>query len=352
VSHLKQRKEKSCLNCNATVNGRYCSICGQENLEPQESVWHLITHTFNDITHFDGKFFYSLRYLIKKPGFLSSEYMAGRRMSYLNPIRFYVFTSFIFFFILFTFFIKKGEDSIINSSERSTKDSLKLVNKYKNAGIDSLLVDSLIKKSGIDSLQFLLKNEINKNNKSTLFSPFDEYRDRKQFDSLDKLKQIDRGFFTRIAINKQFFLQEKYGNDAEKSKKAVFEAMTHLVPQVLLLSLPFFALLLKMLYIRRKKFYYVSHIIFTIHFYIFLYIQILLIYTSAAISHLNGFRSMRIVTAFLIFGIFYYAYKAMRNFYEQSRWKTVLKYIILFFALFFLLFFFVMLLLGLTIFKL
>jgi Protein of unknown function (DUF3667) len=351
VSHLKQRKEKACLNCNAAINGRYCSICGQENLEPQESVWHLITHTFNDITHFDGKFFYSLRYLIKKPGFLTSEYMAGRRVSYLNPIRFYIFTSFIFFFIIFTFFVKKGEDSVINISEGSTKDSAKLVNKYKNAGIDSLLVDSLIKKSGIDSLNFLLKDKLLKDNQFSFFHPY-SYRNRKEFDSLDKMKQIDENFFNRILINKQFVIQEKYGDDAEKGKEAVFEAITHLVPQILLISLPFFALLLKILYIRRKNFYYVTHIIFTIHFYVFLYIEVLLIYISAAISHLNGFRSMRIVTAFLIFGIFFYAYKAMRNFYEQSRWKTVLKYILLFFALFFLLFFLMMLLLGLTIFKL
>ena len=108
MSHLKERKEKNCLNCQAEVVGRYCHQCGQENLEPKETVWHLVQHFFNDITHFDGKFFATVKYLLRKPGFLSLEYMRGRRMSYLNPIRMYVFTSAIFFIILFS--MKKPED--------------------------------------------------------------------------------------------------------------------------------------------------------------------------------------------------------------------------------------------------
>jgi len=64
VSHLPQRKEKNCLNCVTTVVGKYCHLCGQENVEPKESVWHLISHFFNDITHFDGKFFGSFKDLL------------------------------------------------------------------------------------------------------------------------------------------------------------------------------------------------------------------------------------------------------------------------------------------------
>jgi Protein of unknown function (DUF3667) len=104
LSHLKERKEKNCLNCNAQVYGKYCHICGQENIEPKESAWHLISHFFQDITHFDGKFFSSLKWLIFKPGFLSREYMVGRRASYLNPVRFYVFSSALFFLIFFSLY--------------------------------------------------------------------------------------------------------------------------------------------------------------------------------------------------------------------------------------------------------
>ena len=104
MSHSKERNEKVCLNCGAALSGRYCHICGQENTEPKETVWSLVSHFFNDITHFDGKFFSTVKYLITKPGFLSAEYLKGRRASYLHPIRMYVFTSAFFFIIFFWLF--------------------------------------------------------------------------------------------------------------------------------------------------------------------------------------------------------------------------------------------------------
>src|SRR5258708_5580008 len=76
-----------------------------------------VQHFFKDITHFDGKFFSTVKYLMRKPGFLSREYMVGRRMSYLNPIRMYVFTSAIFFIILFS--LKRPEDMIHDKKEKN-----------------------------------------------------------------------------------------------------------------------------------------------------------------------------------------------------------------------------------------
>ena len=68
MSHLKQRKENNCLNCNTKVVGRFCHHCGQENVEVKESAIEFIVHFVNDITHFDGKFFTTLKDLLFKPG--------------------------------------------------------------------------------------------------------------------------------------------------------------------------------------------------------------------------------------------------------------------------------------------
>jgi hypothetical protein len=97
------------------VQGRFCQACGQENLEPKETIWHFITHFFYDITHFDGKFFSTVKYLIAKPGFLSKQYIAGKRVTYLHPIRMYVFTSAFFFIIFFSLF--KAERLMQSSDE-------------------------------------------------------------------------------------------------------------------------------------------------------------------------------------------------------------------------------------------
>ena len=92
MPHLPERSEKVCLNCKADLIGRFCHICGQENVEPKEGFWHMVTHFVFDLFHFDGKFLSTLKYLLFKPGYLSKEHLIGKRASYLHPIRMYVFT--------------------------------------------------------------------------------------------------------------------------------------------------------------------------------------------------------------------------------------------------------------------
>ena len=145
MSHSKIRTEKICLNCGTETTGRYCPACGQENIEPKQSVWHLITHFFSDITHFDGKFFVTVKDLFAKPGFLSGEYMVGRRASYLDPIRMYIFTSAFFFLIFFSLFdvkhLKIGDEQQAGmqkdpdlkellSQVKTARDSLRILKTY------------------------------------------------------------------------------------------------------------------------------------------------------------------------------------------------------------------------------
>ena len=101
--------------------GRYCHVCGQENTVPREGFGGLVLHFFYDITHFDGKFFQSLKYLLFKPGFLSKEYVRGRRASYLHPVRMYVFTSAIFFLVFFLLVNVKGRLATVSDQAPLTK---------------------------------------------------------------------------------------------------------------------------------------------------------------------------------------------------------------------------------------
>ena len=352
MSHLKQRIEKSCLNCNASINGRYCSICGQENLEPQESVWHLIIHFFNDITHFDGKFFSSLKYVITKPGFLSSEYMAGRRMCYLNPVRFYVFTSFIFFLILFSFFVK--EDSINLGDRNDVKEKKIAISKNFTPILKSDTTISYYENDSINkgnsNINFNLYKDSVEYNEFTFFNSA-VYKNMAEYDSLLKLGKINENWIMKILIRKGIEIKEKYGDDKNKTLGALKENVFHAIPQILFISVPFFALLLKLLYVRRRKFYYVAHAVFTIHFYIFIYINILLINFVGYLAEFKNMHWLYDVNFLLGFVMFFYLYKAMRNFYEQGRWKTIFKIIILSFLLVFLFCFLAILLFGFSIFK-
>lgn len=95
------RHEEDCLNCGTQLQGHFCHVCGQENLQIKENFGHLMQHAVADYFHFDEKFFHTLKPLLFKPGKLTIDYMAGKRTQYLHPIRIYIFISLVFFLLYF-----------------------------------------------------------------------------------------------------------------------------------------------------------------------------------------------------------------------------------------------------------
>ena len=322
MSHFHQRKEKNCLNCGTEVIGHYCHNCGQENIEPKESVWHLVSHFFEDITHFDGKVFTSLKDLILKPGFLSKEYVIGRRASYLNPIRMYLFTSAIFFLIFFSLYQVNEKDLNVGSvfrgkpvAEINNMDSAKLseFTKEINHGKPMTRAELFAVMDTTSGIRFAPGN----------------YRSKKEYDSLLKAGVKKHNWFERQLVYKNIEIKEKYGSNPKALVAALLNRFMHSLPQMLFVLLPLFALILKLIYIRRKQFYYVDHVIFTIHLYIFVFLIMLVTFGIGKLKSLLHWDWLSFVTAIFVLGIFFYFYKALRNFYKQRRAKTIVKYLIL-----------------------
>ncbi|RYY50348.1 MAG: DUF3667 domain-containing protein [Chitinophagaceae bacterium] len=322
MSHLKERIEKNCLNCNALIYGKYCHVCGQENLEPVESFWHLVTHFFNDITHFDGKFFSTLKLLVTKPGFLSGEYKRGRRNSYLNPVRMYIFTSFVFFIIFYNVF-KPGSDEMkslalsgYSAKEVAALDSAEFAN-FTKVLTRGRVLDRAAYANYVDSL-------LNDSSYSVIRH---DYKSAKEYDSLLKKGKVKESWWERKIIEKEFEIRRKYDNQ-QQAYKSLTSGFIHLFPQILFLSLPFFALLLRLIYIRRKQFHFVAHGIYAIHLYIFYFIILALFLSIRALAIKTGIGWIQGINIGLIIYLLLYEYKAMRNFYGQRRAKTILKFII------------------------
>ncbi len=322
MSHLKERNEKNCLNCNTEVQGKYCHVCGQENIEPKESAWHLVTHFFNDITHFDGKFFNTLKYLVRRPGFVSTEYMLGKRASYLNPVRMYVFTSAIFFLIFFSLnhFDAKNVKTDVNGKDVETVKKM-----------DSATFSAFTKKiHGKPMTRDEFAHYVDTVRKLGTFKIAPgNYKSKEEYDSLLKAGVKKHNWLERRLVYKQIELNEKYQRDGNKILASFINALEHSFPQMLFISLPLFAFMLKMLYYRRKNFYYTNHAIFSIHLYVFVFIALLL---AIGLSQLKEYTGWHWIDYLLIITgayIFYYLYKAMRNFYQQRRAKTILKFLLL-----------------------
>jgi hypothetical protein len=356
VSHHQERKEKNCLNCNAVVAGRFCQTCGQENIEPKESFWYLATHFIHDLTHFDGKFFGTLKYLLFKPAFLSQEYLRGRRTSYLHPIRMYVFTSAFFFLIFFNFYQSKDhgnekKEPVAKTIAELSKERIRLNNSIlKNDTIaeEATITELKGKLVALDKDIQLIKKDSTKRDSILLMRAAKEevyfngetikaFSSQKYYDSAQNAlpKEKRDNFIVKSIQEKYFKLREKYNHDQRKIWEVVFEKFLHLFPQMLFVSLPLFALVLQLLYVRRKQFFYVDHVIFTIHLYCATFILILATLMFGSLVSIFS-KTQWIVGTVGYLWICLYWYKAFRNFYSQSRKKTILKYVLLFFTINFL----------------
>ena len=349
MSHSKERHEKICLNCNAELHGRYCHVCGQENIEPKETVWGLVSHFFYDITHFDGKFFSTTRYLITRPGFLPKEYLEGRRARYLHPIRMYVFSSALFFLCLYSVFHFHGS----GEAGENKKDKMGFVAAIPDSIRAKALVDA---KTAADTAAVLKaldlarpymrltekatrlgttplytkkvgKEKVNIN----LANINSQYTSIKEYDSLQNTlpKNMRDGWILRQSNHRSIELTNRYKGDQQAMWRDLLEKFVHTFPYLLFISLPLYAFYLRLLYIRRKQFLYVTHGIFLIYLYIFTFIDLLVYFGLNQIHESMNWDWVGWIEAVvLLYGV-WYAYKAMRKFYGQGTGKTMLKFIIL-----------------------
>jgi hypothetical protein len=90
----------NCKNCHNNFKGNYCNYCGEKVYsERDKKISHLFEEAFHFSTHFDNRFFRSLKKVFSKPGFLSREFCEGKRKKYYSP--FSLFLVAVFLYLLF-----------------------------------------------------------------------------------------------------------------------------------------------------------------------------------------------------------------------------------------------------------
>jgi len=88
-----------CKNCNAVLLGRFCVNCSQAADVHVPSTVELLHEMLEGLTHSDSRLWRTLKLLWFKPGMLTQEFVAGRRVAYLPPFRLYLILSIVFFLI-------------------------------------------------------------------------------------------------------------------------------------------------------------------------------------------------------------------------------------------------------------
>jgi len=91
---------RRCRNCGADAPWNYCPSCGQETAIALPSAFTFLREAAGRYVRFDGRMWRSLSALLFRPGFLTREYLAGRRRRYVRPARLFVALSIVLFAVL------------------------------------------------------------------------------------------------------------------------------------------------------------------------------------------------------------------------------------------------------------
>jgi hypothetical protein len=87
----------NCPNCFAETAGNFCHQCSQETTLHPPSAREFLHEFIGHYVALEGKLWQTLWLLLVKPGRLTLEYIRGRRVRYVQPLRMYLTFSLIFF---------------------------------------------------------------------------------------------------------------------------------------------------------------------------------------------------------------------------------------------------------------
>lgn len=295
---------------------------------PKQSFWSLVKHFVYDIFHFDGKFFETLRFLFFRPGTISKEYVMGKRMRYLDPIRMYLFTSAVFFLVFFSMKTTRSVADIDGEAMLSKADRLDLAMEV-NKELEQKRGDTTLQQQMnllLDSTYVigLASPEDTESYHSVIYSDGNPYKLKAWKDSsVLPFREPADGWFARTLKNKWNKFETKYNDDLDAGVVDFLNGLVHKLPYLLFVSLPFFAGILMLLNRRRKEFYYSDHAVFTLHHYIISFILMLFFFGFNALRDTTGWGIFGAGAALMFFLWPLYLLVGMKRFYGQ-RWRTTL----------------------------
>ncbi len=235
-----------CRNCDAPLSGEYCSQCGQREGKGDLRFSGLLGELVGDFFEWDSRIWRTLFPLIFRPGFLTAEYMAGRRARYVPPLRLYLIVSFVLFLLL----------SFSSPIEINTQDATR-------DGQSAEQVDSEGEPTGSEMvLEIHTGEEEDPNSAGETSNDVSARIDLADEDSPQWLQQIDRRMEDNVTT-----LQDEPGE--------FIAQLVEYLPQMMFLMLPVFAVLLRICYLF-SPYHYLQHLVFSLNYHSFAFLLYLI----------------------------------------------------------------------------
>lgn len=330
-----------CLNCGhpLDISDRYCPNCSQPNTTKKLSIGDFFDEFFSNVISYDSRLLRSLSAMLLRPGRITKDFVEGKRMRYTNPFRFMLSLAIIYFLMLGLSGDFSNMDRISERSDTGFFDPERAI----ELALDDSSPEQVQAIQTLDSLN--LSEQISRSREQQdsliLVDPTAHFNKITGGSLLERMGKKYDFFSTLIRKDSVFSYQEamdKYAVESSMENKMSFSIAGSIIrvsrqpgsfanslisklPFATFFFLPVFALFIVLAYIR-KKYTYTDNLIFSFHNQSLLFILLIISFLIDAV-----FNTSTAGYALLIFAV--YLYKAMRNFYGQGRFKTLIKYLFL-----------------------
>lgn len=247
-----------CRNCGHRLYAwdHFCSQCGQDTLDHPPTLWEFVHEWVLHYLAFEGKLWRSLWGLIAKPGFLTLEYLAGRKQRYVLPLRL-VLTLGLLFFVAVKLLPPSGEVLAMPPEAGEPIAPIKIKAPPE--------VASAIRQAASEAAA--RRPQAPQNPASVLQEAM----------QTDEAFELPSDFEQKLPAAAQRSLAEakaRWKADPGDEMRRIANKLLAMAPYAVLCSLPFFAGLLKLLYWRLA---YGAHFVFAMHLHAAWYLMLLLV---------------------------------------------------------------------------
>lgn len=341
----------ACANCGTRLRGQVCHSCGQNSDDFHRPVWSLVKDVLDGLFSFDGRFWRTVPPLLVRPGHVTRAYLTGVRARYVQPFRLFIAASVLFFLVAFLGGDFDGQLRVngapvsvdapatmaeLDAAERElaarieaggpaaaglriARDQVIAQRERLQAQADDAGETGEAEPAAEDTLESRLAQQIRQREAQKaamrrallpeLYADAPPAPGDLSF-TMSDLTWMPLAFRQRLA--------DRYDYIAD-NPRAFIEALKRWIPRMVFLLLPVYALLLSILHIWRRGFYFYDHLIVALHFHAFLFFFLILLIGAGQVIGAGW-----TILIFLIWSN-YALYRIHRVVYECSRFGSVLR---------------------------
>ena len=365
----QDRELANCENCGAPLTGQYCAQCGQHAIDYRRSLVAVLLDAADSFFNWDTKFLKSVGVLLIWPWRLTNDFNAGRRARYVHPLRLYLLASIAFFLLAKLINLSPHPDAPLTPEARAKVNATlaklvasdspltpeqrtkieKLQARWAAPGADQASgdheqLDKIMQRlpklaakrelqakdmQKLDALLDLLPPdpppppaEPGNPEASAAPMPRTSVAPKHELHFFNDGKGPKPPFATWLEAR----VKQKVGDDGT-NVQLFLDTLRNNIPTMMLCCIPLFAFVLKILYLRQRR-YYVEHLIYALHIHTFAYIAVVVI----ALIGMAAARSFPALETLLVVALSIAAavlvFVSIRRVYRQAWFFTTFKFVL------------------------